>query len=131
MIKKKFKHKINAMEQEQTNTPEESLSHNVEGRDIAIIAYITIIGLIIAFIMNREKQYQFANYHIKQMIGLAIIGLIVFIIGQIPILGWIVSILAFIPLLILWLIGLMNAVNGKEKPIPLVGNLFSDLLKNI
>jgi uncharacterized membrane protein len=29
-------------------------------------------------------------------------------------------------LLILWIIGIVNAVNEEEKPVPLVGNLFVD-----
>ena len=95
----------------------------VEGKEIAIIAYLTIIGLIIAFVMNKDKHYDFASYHIKQVLGLAVIGLIVFVIGQIPILGWIISILVFIPLLIIWIMGLMNAINGKKKPIPLIGSM--------
>jgi len=37
---------------------ESTRSHNItsEGKTIAIIAYITIIGLIIAFVMNDEKR---------------------------------------------------------------------------
>ena len=103
----------------------------VEGKEIAIIAYLTIIGLIIAFVMNKDKHYDFASYHIKQVLGLAVIGLIVFVIGQIPILGWIISILVFIPLLIIWIMGLMNAINGKKKPIPLIGKYALDWFKNI
>ena len=37
-----------------------------EGKNIAIISYITIIGLIIAFVMNNDKKDAFASYHIKQ-----------------------------------------------------------------
>ena len=37
-----------------------------EGKTIAIISYITIIGLIIAFIMNQSKKNSFASFHIRQ-----------------------------------------------------------------
>ena len=46
-----------------------------EGKNIAIIAYITIIGLIIAYVMNNDKKDAFATYHIKQSLGLAATGL--------------------------------------------------------
>ena len=113
------------MEKHSQTIEEKEFSNDnvVEGKEIAIIAYLTIIGLIIAFIMNKDKHYDFASYHIKQVLGLAVIGLIVFVIGQIPILGWLISILVFIPLLIIWIMGLMNAINGKKKPIPLIGSM--------
>ena len=121
------------MEKHSQTIEEKEFSNDnvVEGKEIAIIAYLTIIGLIIAFIMNKDKHYDFASYHIKQVLGLAVIGLIVFVIGQIPILGWIISILVFIPLLIIWIMGLMNAINGKKKPIPLIGKYALDWFKNV
>ncbi|MGB1450928.1 MAG: hypothetical protein ACPG7E_04370, partial [Marinirhabdus sp.] len=41
-----------------------------EGKTIAIISYITFIGLIIAFVMNNEKKNSFASFHIRQSLGL-------------------------------------------------------------
>ncbi|SRX55400.1 DUF4870 domain-containing protein [Aequorivita sp. CIP111184] len=102
-----------------------------EGKTIALIAYITIFGLIIAFVMNNEKKNSFAAYHIRQSLGLGITGLALSIINVIPILGWLISILGSIFLIILWIIGLMGAINGKEKPVPLLGEKFQELLKNI
>lgn len=64
-----------------------------DGKTIATIAYITIIGLIIAFVMNNDKKNTFAGYHIKQSLGLGLTGLALGVIGIIPILGWIINIL--------------------------------------
>lgn len=105
--------------------------HTTEGKTIAIIAYLTIIGLIIAFVMNNEKQNPFAKYHIKQSLGLALTGLALGIIGLIPILGWIINILGFIALMILWIMALINAINGEEKPVPLLGSKYEEWLKNL
>ncbi len=102
-----------------------------EGKSIAILAYLTIIGLIVALAMNNEKKNSFASYHIRQSLGLLITGFAVSFVNIIPILGWIVSIFGFIVLLILWITGLMQAVNGKEQPIPLLGNLYSKWFGNI
>ena len=41
---------------EETTTASENLGAETEGKNIAIIAYITLIGLIIAFIMNIHKH---------------------------------------------------------------------------
>jgi uncharacterized membrane protein len=82
-----------------------------EGKTIAIIAYITIIGLIIAFVMNNDKKNTFASYHIKQSLGLALTGLALGMIGMVPILGWIINFFGLFVLLYMWIMGLINAIN--------------------
>ena len=104
---------------------------NEEAKKIAIIAYITIIGLIIAYIMNNEKKFQFASYHMRQSLGLVVTSLALWIIGIIPFLGWIISIVGFLVILYMWIIGLMNAINDNEKPIPFLGNKYEIWFKGI
>lgn len=94
---------------------------NEEAKRIAIISYITIIGLVIAFVMNNEKKQDFASYHIRQSIGLCATGLALGIIGIVPILGWIINIIGIFVLLFMWIMTLVNAINGREKPAPLLG----------
>lgn len=103
----------------------------VPGKDIAIISYITIIGLIIAFVMNSDKKEPFAYYHIRQVTGLAVTALALWVIGIIPILGWLVVILGSICLLIMWIMGLINAINGKEEPVPILGKKYEEWFKGI
>ena len=102
-----------------------------EGKNIAIIAYITIIGLIIAFVMNNERKEPFASFHIKQSLGLALTGLALGVIGIIPILGWIINIIGIFVLLYMWIMGLMNAINGKESAVPFLGEKYKEWVKNI
>jgi uncharacterized membrane protein len=104
---------------------------NSEGKNIAIISYITIIGLIIAFVMNNEKKNTFASYHIRQSLGLAISAIALSMIGIIPILGWIISFLGFFFVLFLWIMGLINALNSKEKPLPVLGKKFEEWFKDV
>lgn len=102
-----------------------------EGKNIALIAYITIIGLIIAFVMNNEKKDEFARFHIRQSLGLALTGLALGIIGMIPILGWLVYIVGIFILLYMWIVGLMNAINSKEKTVPFLGDKYAEWFKNL
>ncbi|WP_347374485.1 hypothetical protein [Aequorivita sp. Q41] len=102
-----------------------------EGKNTATIAYITFIGLIIAFVMNTEKKNKFAQYHIQQSVGLALSGLVLGAIGMIPILGWIINILGFFVLIYMWVMGLLNAINGKQSPVPLLGKKYQEWFKNI
>ena len=102
-----------------------------EGKTMAIIAYITIFGLLIAFIMNNEKKNPFTAYHVRQSLGLGITGLVLGVVNVIPILGWIVGILGSIFLLVLWIMGLISAINGEEKPVPVLGEKYQEWLKGV
>lgn len=112
-----------------TNTEQEN--NVLGGKTTAIIAYITIIGLIIAFVMNNDKKNAFTSYHIRQSLGLALTAISLSIIGMIPILGWIISFLGFFFVLYLWIMGLINALNSKEKPVPVLGKKFKEWFKEI
>tara|TARA_R110000850_G_scaffold277058_1_gene421896 strand:+ start:129368 stop:129712 length:345 start_codon:yes stop_codon:yes gene_type:complete len=99
--------------------------------NIAIVAYITFIGLIIAFVMNDQKEDVFVSFHIQQSLGLTLIGVVLGILSIIPVIGWILYILGFIVLLYMWIVGLMNAIKQKLEPVPFLGEKFSDWFKKI
>ncbi|MEZ4797985.1 MAG: YtxH domain-containing protein [Flavobacteriaceae bacterium] len=96
-----------------------------DGKNIAIIAHITLIGWIIALVMNGgEKKTEFASFYIRQMLGLMIIALIL---NFIPVIGWIAN----IGTLILWIISLIGALGGEKKETPAIGHLFQNWFKSI
>ncbi len=101
-----------------------------DGKTIAIISYLTFIGTVIAFIMNQNKQNSFASFHIRQAIGLILLGIIINFLHRFLDFGWLSNILAF-GVFILWIIGLIGAVQGEEKRIPLLGDQFQEWFKNI
>ncbi|MCG2431745.1 DUF4870 domain-containing protein [Aequorivita xiaoshiensis] len=117
---------------ENQNVQEGQPSNTIEeGKTIAIIAYITIFGLLIAFLMNNDKKNSFASYHLRQSLGLGLTGIVLSIINIVPILGWIVSFLGSIFLIVLWVIGLMGALNGSEKPVPFLGKKYQEWFKSL
>jgi len=102
-----------------------------KGKTIAIIAYITIIGLLIAIILNNEKKNSFATFHIRQGLGIGLSQLVIGMIAIIPFLGWLIFIVGSLLLLIMWITGLFNALNGKEKPVPILGKKYQEWFKSI
>lgn len=102
-----------------------------DGKTIAMISYLTVIGLVIAFIQNGDKKNPFASYHIRQSLGLAVTGLALGVVNIIPILGWLVSIFGMLFIFVLWIMGLMNALNGKTAPVPLLGEKYNEWFKNV
>lgn len=101
-----------------------------DGKTIAIISYITVIGTLIAFIMNQNKHNYFASFHIRQAIGIFLVGLIVNFINRYSNFDWLDIILS-IGVFVLWIIGLIGAIQGEEKRVPLLGDQFQEWFRNI
>lgn len=91
---------------------------------MAILAYL----LFFIPLLTDAKDDPFVKYHVKQGLVLFIGYIIEMFIGTIPLIGWIVSPLLAVALFILLIIGIMNASNGKETPLPVIGK-FAETFK--
>ena len=91
----------------------------------AVVAYATIVGTIIAIFMNSERQNAFARFHIRQAFGIFVLfyllGVLVSYFDS-----WLISMPFFLFFAVLWGYGLLNAIQGVTKPIPLVGDKFQE-----
>jgi uncharacterized membrane protein len=104
-----------------------------DGKTVGIISYMTIIGWLIAYFgIHQNKKTSLGSYQLRQTLLLHIVSFVVYFALSI-VLGF----MLFIPglyfmfhtviwiiqagFLVLWIIGLMGAINGEEKPIPLIG----------
>jgi uncharacterized membrane protein len=111
-----------------------------KGKTVAILSYITIIGFIIALVMNNDEQNKsdLGVFHLRQALGIYLTG-IVFSIAQgiflfIPFLGWIINaaiMLSMLALFVFWILGLLAAINSEKKAVPFVGKLYQDLFGSI
>lgn len=102
-------------------------NNNIEqGKNIAIVSYITIIGAIIAIFMNQENKNTFASFHIRQAMGLFVSF---FFIGYFD--SWMISSAFYIFYFILWIYGFLAALQGQTKLVPLLGEQFQKIFKNI
>ena len=102
-----------------------------EGKTIALIAYLTIIGLVIALVLNNDKKNSFASFHIRQSLGIMLTGFAVGLVSWIPFLGWLIAFAAIFVLVYLWVSGLLYAINGKEKVVPMLGDKYAEWFKGI
>ncbi|PIB37919.1 hypothetical protein [Maribacter sp. 4G9] len=94
------------------------------GKTVAIIAHITFIGWIVAIVMNSQNKTEFGSYYIRQTLG---IWILMMVLSFIPIVGCFASLLG----LVLIIISLVNAANGKMVPIVGVGTYFQDWFKSL
>jgi len=96
----------------------------------AIASYFTFIGLIIAFFINLEEKHPFANFHIRQSLG---IQTLFYATGAL--LANVKSVAAgfgfLIFFFIIWTYGVYTAIKKESKPIPILGNLFQRIFSFI
>ena len=96
-----------------------------QGKTTAVVAYITIIGTIIAFFMNSEKQNKFASFHIRQAFGLWAMFYILIALASI-----FDSVLIHMGFwffcIILIIYGLIQAAKEKRTAVPIVGSYFQE-----
>jgi len=84
----------------------------MDKRTTDIVAYLTWIGLLIALLAGDREN---AKFHLNQ----AIVIVLFFIPAAIPCIGWIWGIF----MVVCWFIGFIGAINGEERPIPLLGDI--------
>lgn len=92
-----------------------------EGKIFAFLAYLlSIIGFLIVLLAKKDNK--FAMYHAKQSLVLFIVYIIGWVILLfIPILGWMILPVWGIVMLVVSIIGMINALTGKEKELPIIG----------
>lgn len=99
----------------------------MNNKTLSMVAYITLIGWLIAYLKGKDKADDLLKYHLKQALGLAIVSILLSIV--LNVIAHIVPGLSFLGLLgwvivILWIMGIINAANMAKKPVPLIGRMF-------
>ena len=95
-----------------------------DGKNIGIIAHITLIGWVIALVMNSSNKTELGSFYIRQMLGISLVGLIC---SFIPI----VNFVAWIPVLVAWIMSLISSLSGEMKPTWLLGTQFQEWFKSL
>ena len=89
-----------------------------QNKALAAIGYLGILFLVP---MLAAPKSPYAQFHAKQGMVLFITALIMSVVMAIPILGWAIGGLGGIFVIVLMIMGILNAVNGQEKPLPVIG----------
>lgn len=101
-----------------------------QGKSAAIVAYLTIIGTIIAYFMNKDPKSTFASFHIRQALGVHItfylLGLIISWFDS-----WLISGAFYIFIVILWGYGFLAAIQGDRNLVPVLGPQFQKWFSTI
>lgn len=97
---------------QRTNYTQNSSSNSTT---MAIVAYLTWIGFIVAFVSN-DKDTPLVKFHLNQALVLNLFG----IIGpMIPIVGWAAEIVVFV----FFVMGIIGASRGEMNELPIIGSI--------
>ena len=106
-------------------------------RTPAVVSYITFIGWLIArFALYKGSKTPFTAFHLRQSLLIHIISFLLnvaysFIIYNTGMLSFYLIAMVVLGLFLHWLIGLIDALNGRENPVPFIGsaaqNIFGSL----
>ncbi|HCQ14220.1 hypothetical protein [Flavobacterium sp.] len=105
--------------------------NDTQNKDAALVAYLTILGAVIAIFMNNEeKKTEFASFHIRQALGIFLsFFLLGYFVGYAD--SWTVSSAFYLFYFILWIYGFSGALSGQKRLIPVVGAFFQTTFKSL
>jgi|SRR6187200_2934490 len=95
----------------------------------SIVAHITLIGWLIALVMNQSDKGDNTSFYLRQNLGLFIVAIAGSVLGMLTInlIGTIIA----IGILVLWVLSLVGALSGEQKSSPVVGDMFQQWFKGI
>lgn len=106
--------------------PQDDQSDIEKNKGMAALSYLWILVLVP---LLTAKDSKFAKHHAKQglvlLIAEVIFGFVGWILAMIPVLGWLIFAAIQIYFLVMVIMGLVNALNGKYWKMPLLGQ-FAD-----
>src|SRR3989339_1092032 len=99
--------------------PQSGATNDIE--ENKVIAAIGYLGILCLIPLLAKKNSAFAQHHGKQGLVILIAWIILWVVNVIPVFGQIVWALGSIGLLILVLLGIINALNGNIWEMPVLG----------
>ncbi len=107
----------------------------------AVLSYF-LVGIVWYLADEKMKKDALAKYHFKQALNLLVIGVIISVVlsvfGAVFTLATLgigalllapVYLVVNLILLVIWIVGIINAINGKLKPVPIIGQFAEKYLK--
>ena len=112
----------------------EEMGKNVETKPAAAAkgknTTMAIIAYIVFFIplLTEAKDDPFVKYHVKQGLVLFVTWVAAGFISIVPFIGWMLSPILSLGMLVLMVVGILSASKGEQKPLPIIGK-YADSFK--
>ncbi|MDD5535345.1 MAG: hypothetical protein PHY52_01510 [Candidatus Pacebacteria bacterium] len=116
------------MEDEIQKEPIEQKSEgSTKTDDNKLFGILSYIGILCLIPLLTKKDNTFVFFHAKQGLVLFVAEVITSFVMMIPVLGWVLGPIIWIFLFVLSIIGIINALGGKTKEIPVLGKYASEI----
>lgn len=89
-------------------------------RTTDVVAYLTWVGLIIALVAGDRYE---SRFHLNQSLVIWLAGTVLGMVAWVPLLGWLIGAVGGLFCAVCWFIGIVNAIQGVEKEVPLLGQI--------
>ena len=102
-----------------------------EGKPLAIVSYLTVIGAIVAYFLNKNKENNpFTNFHVRQSLGIWL-TFHALAIGISTLDYSLVRLAFYFCFGVLLIFGFINAVAGNAQEVPFVGKFYQKLFSSL
>jgi len=101
-----------------------------KGKTLAFVSYLTLIGTLIAFFMNRDAKNPFTSFHVRQALGLWLLEMaLAYSVGGFD--SWMITASFWMFFGVLFVFGIIGALTSKLNSVPFLGDFFQKLFKAI
>ncbi len=95
----------------------------MDAKTKSLVAHLTIVGWIIALIINNEKKDEYTTFYLRQTLGIYLFGIVLSWIPIINVFAWLLS-------FALWLLSLVYSTQDEMKIIPF-GQYFQEWFRGL
>lgn len=89
--------------------------------DNKVMGVLAYIGILFLVPLLAKKESTYCQFHANQGLLLFIVMVVVNILYVIPVIGWILGFILGIVCLVFAIMGIINAVKGEAKELPIIG----------
>lgn len=105
-----------------------------QGQPLAIVSYLTIIGVIVAYFLNKNNDNNsFTNFHVRQSLGIWLtFHALAIVVSTMDFSGSsLIRLIFYFCFGVLLIYGFINAVAGNDQEVPVVGGLYQKLFASL
>ncbi len=99
---------------------------NVNPKIISILAYLSLLGWVVALVLNSSSKSDMASFHLRQGLGITLLSMIAGYASMVPFVGHLSSSAGWLLTAILWIIGILGALQGEKRLVPVLGEAFQE-----
>ncbi len=95
------------------------------------IAYLTLAGWLITALLLNTPKVPLVSFHIRQALGINLLFIACGLAFAVPILGWIAGTVGYLLAVVLWVMGIVTALQGRSKSVPILGDKFQEWFQGL